>query len=186
MNVLVDSIEPMMVRRKFCCRSIRPKSPFARPCRVRTYCRAFSPLSVCQPLVPGDVLGAVVERLGDVDADTTEGVGQALEPVPVDHRDVVDVHAGEVLDGAYGERRSAPGEGGVDLGLAVDVAGEGGHRDPGVTRDRDDLRGLPVGRDVHQDDRVAAVQRRASRCRRRGRRRRSRRCCRRRTRAPGC
>ena len=94
---------------------MRPKSPLARPCRVRTYCSAVVAVQGLPALVPGHVLGVVGEGLRDVDPDPAECVGQALEAVPVDHRHVVDMQAGEVLDRPYGEGRAAPREGGVDL-----------------------------------------------------------------------
>ena len=64
----------------------------------------------------------------------------------------------KLLDGTDREGGSAPGEGRVDLRVPADVTGERRHLDPGVARDRDDLRRLPVSRQVDQDDRVAAVQ----------------------------
>ena len=107
-------------------------------------------------LLPGDSLARVVEGLRDVDTDATEGRRQVAEADPVDDRDVVDVQAGEVLDGLVRELGAAVGEGGVDLAVPV-VGRVAVDRHPGVAGDRDELHGLPVGRDVQHHDRVGQV-----------------------------
>ena len=62
-------------------------------------------------------------------------------------------HARELLDRLDHERRAPVGERSVDLSLAV--AGDG---DPRVARDRDDLRRLAVGGQVHEHDGVGALR----------------------------
>ena len=144
-------------RRKFCWRSIRSKSPSSRPWRIRTYFSASSPWTWCQPFGPLLVLLAVVDRLRDEDVDAADRLGEVVEAGVVDDGHVVDVHAAEVLDRAPGAERAVLREGLVDLVPAVLLALGVVDRHVGVARHRDDVRRLPVGRDVDDHHRVAAV-----------------------------
>ncbi len=92
-------------------------------------------------------------------ADRVDGLHEAGE---VDLHVVIDVDAGEALDGAYGQRGAALGVGGVEL-LRVGRAHPAGlvralgDLGVGVPRQSDDGGALAVGGEVHEHHRVGAV-----------------------------
>ena len=148
---------PSSARRKFCCR--RPGRSRLAPARsgcARSAARR-DPRGGCQPSSQVVVVVGVGEGLGHVDVDPAEGRRHVAEALEVDHRQVVDPQSGEVLDGAQGAERAIDGERGVDLVLAVHGALGVVDRHVGVARDRHHRGALPVGRDVQDDDRVAAI-----------------------------
>jgi hypothetical protein len=114
-------------------------------------------LEVHPTLVPLHVLLGVVDRVGDVDVDASDGGGQVAEAGVVDDRHVVEPQPGEVLDRAPGAEGSVGGEGLVDLVASLRLALGVVDLDPGVAWHGHDVRRLAVGRDVEHHHGVAAV-----------------------------
>src|SRR5262245_35622284 len=101
---------------------------------------------------PRVVLSRVVHGLRHGESDSAHGVGEGLEPTPVDHCEVVDTDTGQLLDRLDIERGAAKGVCGVDLVSAVSR-----DRDPRVPRNRDDIGLRAVIGQMHQHDRVCAL-----------------------------
>jgi hypothetical protein len=142
----------------WCC--MRAKSPRANCLRWRIQSSACVAVHVHGALREHPV--RLVDR-GDallhLQVHAAERVGDLLEAAEVDGQHVVEVHVGHALDRVHRARQAAEGERRVDLGAAAAAAvGRVARRDlhPQVARDRDQLRGLMVGRDVHHDQRVRA------------------------------
>ena len=124
-----------------------------------------------------------MDRVVEADLDAAEDLGELVEPVQVDLGEVVDVHAGELLDGRHRGRAAglvaeegqlvlaharvllaqlgllvvhADAVGLVDLALLLrpDRAGE---VDPVVARNGEADRLLAAGEDVDQDQRVGVI-----------------------------
>ena len=136
-------------RRKFCWRWTRSKSPRGRLVALPDVVERGLALQV---LVAGAVAPAVEGlRPGEDHRHPVDDLAGLLEPGEVQHHDVVDVGARDVLDRPRQQLRAAVGEGGIDLGGAV-----ARDRDPRVARDRHHLAGAAVRVQVDEHDDVAA------------------------------
>jgi hypothetical protein len=111
------------------------------------------------PALEDDVaqLGIGFRRFRNVDGDAPQRIDDVLEPGPVDDGQVIHADPGEVLDRRLVASRAIGRERRVDLVLADGLAGLVVDLHVRVTRDRQQVGLLPVLRDVHHHDRVAAV-----------------------------
>lgn len=109
------------------------------------------PVEVMRALRPGLVVGRVVGGHRDGDVDPAEGVGHVAEPGPVDDRDVVDSHVGDVLHGLDGQGRAAEDIGPVDFPVPVPR-----DRHPGVPGDGHHVRAAAPGDQMHEHEGVGA------------------------------
>ena len=100
---------------------------------------------------------AVVDRLGDADLDAADRVDHVPEALEVDDDEVVEAHAGELLElahrarGAADRERLVPQHPGAARELAAVLVLAVGPVDDRVARDADAVRPLAVRRQVQQD-----------------------------------
>src|SRR5699024_9589260 len=108
-------------------------------------------IAVQHVLALGEGVAVLLQRLLGIHGHPAETVGQRLEALDVDDRHVIEIGDDEVRDRRHGQRQTSVGHVRVDLRLTMALA-----VDPRAARDRHDLDGAAVLRQVHDHDRVRA------------------------------